>query len=170
MSSGIKATEFLDKPQPGYEQVTGTRILEVGGKKFALDVYVKGLDGEFNVSSNEAIELADGETVVDEFYQITDKERYVWHEIGTYTVPLSKTFYLMDIECSGGNMAHFRVSINNVVKRLRRTSLTEFNTVFNYASGFMGRDYAAGTEIKIEAMHFKIQNSDFNTTVFGVIK
>lgn len=84
--------------------------------------------------------------------------------VATYTVPALRQFVLYKVEASGENVAKYQVEIDSVVKGVKRTWWTDFNTEFN----FERMELAAGAVVRVRVEHNSPDAGDFDATIIGV--
>lgn len=103
-------------------------------------------DGSINVNTDTPT----SKTVNSVFNAISLVPNSILTTILSYTVPSGMTDYLSLIEVSGDNMAQFEVYINGTLSARQRTSLTEYNSQFNFSlDSEIGLPLTSGTLLQV---------------------
>lgn len=106
-------------------------------------------DGSINVNTN----ATPAKTVFNVFNSISSVPNGVLTTILSYTVPVGKTDYLSQIQCSGDNMAQYEIYINGVYSASQRTSLQAFNALFNFSTDSeIGLSLPSGTVVLVQVI------------------
>lgn len=101
-------------------------------------------------------------TVYSVFNSISSVSNGVLTTILSYTVPIGKTDYLSLIEASGSNMAQFELYLNGTLNARQRTSLTEFNSQFNFlVDSEIGLPLSSGTLVEIKVIQDRPYLGDY---------
>lgn len=119
-------------------------------------------DGSININTDSPT----AKTVNSLFGSISSVGNGILTTILSYTVPVSKLDYLSLIEVSGSNMAQFEVYINGTLSARRRTSLTEYNSQFNFlVDSEIGLSLISGTLLQIMVIQNRPDLGDYEARI-----
>lgn len=119
-------------------------------------------DGSININTDSPT----AKTVNSLFGSISSVGNGILTTILSYTVPISKLDYLSLIEVSGSNMAQFEVYINGTLSARRRTSLTEYNSQFNFlVDSEIGLSLISGTILQIMVIQNRPDLGDYEARI-----
>jgi len=110
-------------------------------------------------------------TVVNNYDEILLVPSGVLTTITTYSVPLSKTFYMERVTVSGTNIAEYRVSINGVVLDKAYVWFTGgLSHTFEFESDFIGLKLISADLVEVKVKHQRPTDGDFNARIQGVLE
>jgi hypothetical protein len=123
-------------------------------------------DGSINVVT-ESIAGA----VTNIFSQISSLVANSQTQILSYTVPISQTFLLAEVEVSGTNIAVYEVYIGGVLQARRRTYFGgSLSDEFNFTAGSGPLMIASGGIISVKVTHMRPDVGDFEARLLGVLQ
>lgn len=113
-----------------------------------------------------------GESLVNTYASISSVASSTTTTIVSYTVPALSTFYLLEAESSGNNIAIFELVIDGSVEGMWRTWFsTEAGKTWNFRAGLnRGFSIDAGKIILIRVTHTRPSVGDFEGRIYGILK
>ena len=102
---------------------------------------------------------------INEYGSVTSVASGSSTDVVTYTVPVSKKFYVDVVEYSGTNIAKFDVQINSSVVATKYTNHGDSPSGEFWFNRYM---LDAGDEIKLTIVHMRPYTGDFSGRILGV--
>lgn len=102
------------------------------------------------------------------YNEVTNVAPGVETTITSYTAPSGKSSYLLFGSVSGTNMSEYRMYTTSTIFDKKYTSLTQFNSTFDYKSGdsmIPGYLVPATTTVYVKVIHDRSSNGNFNASL-----
>lgn len=117
------------------------------------------------VEVNETPGLPDGFTSLSQFNEISSVPNATPTTVISLTVGVGKRVYLDSIEVSGDNIAKYKVDIAGATNATRRTTWTDFNSVFKWSNYVVN----AGETISVSVEQTGRQSAgDYEARIVGI--